>query len=226
MVELGKRDLIGQGRLAMDTFEKNRTFFGVDMSDIMDKRPALAFDLLGKMVAFFRQGLIGPIGPVTLFDATSIETALREMQKGQQIGRYVVRMPEDASSLGAASVADEIHFRPDVSYFLPGGLGGLGRSISTWMAERGAKNLIYLSRSGGTKPEDVALLEELAAAGCEAQVFRGSVGNMADVQHAVANAHLPVAGVLQMSMVLKVGSRLLSDKPNPRALTISTGPHV
>jgi hypothetical protein len=34
MVEIGKRDFIGQGRLAMDLFESNRSFFGVDLAQI------------------------------------------------------------------------------------------------------------------------------------------------------------------------------------------------
>ena len=210
MVELGKRDIIGHGRLAMDVFEKNRAFFGVDLSAISDKRPEVLTKLLGKMMGFYQQGWIRPIGPTTIFEANNVEMAFREMQKGHHIGKHVVRIPEDASSLGTSSVVEELRFRPDVSYFLPGGLGGLGRSISTWMVERGARNLVYLSRSGGTKPEDKALLEELAAAGCDAQAFQGSVGNIADVEHAVANAHFPVAGVLQMSMVLKV-----SKLPSP-----------
>lgn len=31
-VELGKRDFIGHGKLAMDVFEQNRSFFGVDLN--------------------------------------------------------------------------------------------------------------------------------------------------------------------------------------------------
>jgi NADPH:quinone reductase-like Zn-dependent oxidoreductase len=39
MVEIGKRDFIGQGRLAMEAFEANRTFYGVDFAPIAEKRP-------------------------------------------------------------------------------------------------------------------------------------------------------------------------------------------
>ena len=39
MVELGKRDFIGQGRLAMDLFEHNRSFFGVDLAQMCTHRP-------------------------------------------------------------------------------------------------------------------------------------------------------------------------------------------
>jgi NAD(P)-dependent dehydrogenase (short-subunit alcohol dehydrogenase family)/acyl carrier protein len=39
-------------------------------------------------------------------------------------------------------------FDPQASYVIAGGLGGLGRAVMKWMAERGAKYLIVLSRSG------------------------------------------------------------------------------
>ena len=39
MVEIGKRDFIGHGRLAMDLFEANRSFFGVDLAQMYTNRP-------------------------------------------------------------------------------------------------------------------------------------------------------------------------------------------
>jgi len=39
MVEIGKRDLIGQGELQIAPFEQNRTFTGVDLSEVCTKRP-------------------------------------------------------------------------------------------------------------------------------------------------------------------------------------------
>ena len=51
MVEIGKRDFIGQGRLAMDLFEPNRSFFGVDLAQMYVERPKkikkyVAYDFL------------------------------------------------------------------------------------------------------------------------------------------------------------------------------------
>jgi NADPH:quinone reductase-like Zn-dependent oxidoreductase len=39
MIELGKRDLIGHGRLDMEPFLKNRTYATVDISHMFAKRP-------------------------------------------------------------------------------------------------------------------------------------------------------------------------------------------
>jgi hypothetical protein len=40
MVEIGKRDFLGQGQLAMASFAANRSFFGVDLAHLGKHRPA------------------------------------------------------------------------------------------------------------------------------------------------------------------------------------------
>lgn len=40
MVELGKRDLIGNGKLALNIFELNRSYHGVDLGHLIDLKPA------------------------------------------------------------------------------------------------------------------------------------------------------------------------------------------
>jgi NADPH:quinone reductase-like Zn-dependent oxidoreductase len=41
MVEIGKRDLIGQGNLSMAPFEQNRSYVGVDFAQICADRPLI-----------------------------------------------------------------------------------------------------------------------------------------------------------------------------------------
>ena len=155
---------------------------------------------------YHRQGFIQPIKPMKLFEGTQIVDAFRYMQKGQHIGKIVVRVPEDPERLEVTAMKEKLALRPESSYLLVGGLGGLGRAISTWMVEHGARSLVYLSRSAGKSPEDQSFFRELEAQGCLVQCFPGSVTNLDEVKHAVGNAAMPIAGVMQMSMVLRVGS--------------------
>ena len=39
MLEIGKRDFIGQGMLRMDLFEANRSFVGIDMAQLAVQKP-------------------------------------------------------------------------------------------------------------------------------------------------------------------------------------------
>lgn len=137
------------------------------------------------------------------------------MQKGQHIGKIVVQFPDDPDALPTAPVIDKLSFKPDVSYFLPGGLGGLGRAIAVWMADHGARHLIFMSRSGA-KNIDQDFFEELGQLGCAAQVFSGDLAKLDDVKRVVQQAEKPIAGVMQMAMVLQVGT-LTSDFRERRA---------
>ncbi|KAI1459633.1 hypothetical protein F4805DRAFT_48404 [Annulohypoxylon moriforme] len=205
MVEIGKRDFIGQGRLAMELFEANRSFHGVELSNFAHNRPKVIGKLLERCVNFYRTGAIKPIRMSMLLEAADIEEGFRSMQKGRHIGKIILRMPDDQEQLASVPVRHDLRLRPDASYLLIGGLGGLGRSISTWMVECGARNLIYLSRSGGRGPNDADLVRELNAAGCTTQIIAGSVTNLEDVRRAIREARLPIAGVINASMVLRSG---------------------
>lgn len=204
MVEIGKRDLIGHGNLAMDLFEQNRTYAGVDLSLICSRRPHIIHDLLRRAMLFYEQGHIKPITPIKEFEAAHVEEAMRYMQQGQHMGKIVVKMPDDPLELKATSNTEELVLRPDVSYLFIGGLGGLGRSIATWLVEKGARQLIFFSRSAGKVTGEDPYIKELAAQGCSVQTFSGSVSNATDVKKVVSSAEKPIAGVLQASMVLDV----------------------
>lgn len=103
-------------------------------------------------------------------------------------------------------------FRSDACYLLVGGLGGLGRMVSTWMAENGAGSILFLSRSAKEGPETTPFFDELRALGCEVLTFAGSVTNLSDVKAAVKQATRPLSGVMQMSAVMRVCIYLHSSR--------------
>jgi NAD(P)-dependent dehydrogenase (short-subunit alcohol dehydrogenase family)/aryl carrier-like protein len=126
------------------------------------------------------------------------------MQKGTHIGKIVVSFClEDGKSLSAAPSTHSVSFDSNSSYLLVGGLGGLGKAVSTWMVENGARHLIYLSRSAGKAAEDKAFFDELESQGCSVQAVKGSVSNQEDVRLALEKATYPIKGILQMSMILR-----------------------
>jgi len=88
-----------------------------------------------------------------------------------------------------------------------GGLGGIGRSVSRWMVNRGAKNLVLVSRSAETQPNVQQLTSELKEAGCRVAVHSCDVADTAQfvqMLQKVGQAMPPIRGVIQGAMVLKV----------------------
>ncbi|KAK0370311.1 KR domain-containing protein [Colletotrichum limetticola] len=204
MIEIGKRDFIGNGKLALNVFELNRSYHGVDLGHLIEIKPNEGNRLLRRIVEYYEQGHIGPITPTKVFGADMVEECFRYMQKGQHIGKIVVTMEsmKEAQAVGPAS-SGQPSFDCDSSYLLVGGLGGLGRSVSNWMVEHGARHLVFLSRKGGETTEDQRFVAELEAQGCSAITIRGDISSLADVNRAIKAGLRPLRGLINMSMVLR-----------------------
>ncbi|KAJ5644819.1 polyketide synthase [Penicillium longicatenatum] len=204
MVEIGKRDLVGSGKLDMSTFLENRSYCCVDLDQICFTREKMAKELLKNIVDLLRQRHINPIRPIKVFTSDTILDAFRYMQQGVHLGKIVVSMRDKT---GQTSIGKDVQPRKKImqfdssgAYLLVGGLGGLGRFISTWMVENGARHLVYLSRSAGSK-KHLEFAQELSSMGCRASFVQGSVDRLEDVSRAIAQAQ-GLKGILQMSMVL------------------------
>lgn len=217
MVEIGKRDLIGHGRLALNPFLLNRSYQCVDLAHLMNKKPELGHELLQRVVQYYEEGHIQPINPVKVFPVAEVQDCFLYMQKGQHIGKIVVDMEEEkmdeaAEGRSAMTAAEAISIKPHsyrfdqtAAYLLVGGLGGLGRAVSTWMVENGARHLVYLGRSAGATPADAAFIKELRSQDCAVTAVQGNVTSLSDVERAISSipATTPLKGIINMSMVLR-----------------------
>ncbi|KAK5996225.1 Highly reducing polyketide synthase gloL [Cladobotryum mycophilum] len=202
MMEIGKRDIVERGRLALDMFSDNRTYYGINL-DGMFERPKMFRRLMEQVLQYYSEGHIKPIEPIHTFPAQNISEAFRYMQKGQHMGKIVITMPEVSTEIPAISVAQEVLLSNSSTYLMVGGLGGLGKVVTTWMVEKGARSFVFLSRSAGESAEDQAFLLELRSQGCSAIAVAGSVVDMGDVTRAIEAAPTTVAGVVQMPMALR-----------------------
>ncbi|KAK1139769.1 Type I Iterative Polyketide synthase (PKS) [Aspergillus melleus] len=202
MIELGKRDFLEHGMLRMDLFGGNRSFIGVDLFELA-KKPGLIAGLHDQVLELFQEDKLQPVRPLKVMPAGEVEQAFRHLQQGLHMGKVVVQIPENTASLQVSKTRQSVTFDPDAAYLLVGGLGGIGRSIATWMVEHGAKHLIFLSRSAGQSANDQAFLYELHVQGCDASAVKGDVSILADVQRAVDGSSHPIRGMLQLSMLTR-----------------------
>ncbi|KAF4946648.1 hypothetical protein FGADI_11037 [Fusarium gaditjirri] len=198
LLELGKRDMASRGQLDMSGFLDNRSYCGIDMHYLIGWQPDLVKDVMERTLEYFRQGKLKTLKPITSFAANYARKAFRFLQDGQHMGKVVLEMPADASSLGSKATTEGIRLDPLASYFLVGGFGGLGKALAVWLVERGAKHLVFLSRSGMAGSKFSA---ELGAMGCSITAVQGSVNNLQDVENALSKAPSPIRGVFHLAMV-------------------------
>ncbi|KAJ4388197.1 hypothetical protein N0V93_008804 [Gnomoniopsis smithogilvyi] len=202
LIEIGKRDLLGHGKLDLKPFLDNRSYMCVDLHQLGVHRLDIAHGLWRLMMQYLEDGHIQPIRPIQAFPAEDVEAAFRYMQKGAHIGKIVIEFPEQADALVSAKHSHELRFKPDKSILLTGGFGGLGRATARWLVTRGAKHLAFMSRSG-RNTDNGRFLAELEASGCSVQVFQGSVEDPETVKNVIIQLEKPLAGVLHLAMKLK-----------------------
>ena len=85
------------------------------------------------------------------------------------------------------------------------------------MVNHGAKNIIFISRSGGAKEEAQRLIEELKSKGARILAFACDLGDCTAFKLVVEECGRvlpPIRGVVQGAMVLQV-STLLSSACKP-----------
>ncbi|RSL49057.1 hypothetical protein CEP54_012625 [Fusarium duplospermum] len=198
LLELGKRDLAGFGQLDMSRFLDNRSYCGIDVMYMMKEQGVVLRDVLQRTIAFFEQGKLKPLEPITSFDAADIKQAFRYLQSGNHMGKVILKLPRDSSMLEARAITQSIKFAPDAAYLLVGGSGGLGRALAIWMTEHGAKHLVFLSRSVATNNTVSAELESM---GCTVTMIRGSVNNLEDIKGAIEMSPAQIRGVFHLAMV-------------------------
>ncbi|KAL4744332.1 hypothetical protein BDW72DRAFT_212821 [Aspergillus terricola var. indicus] len=206
LVEIGKRDFLGAGKLDMTTFLGSRTYACFYLDALMARRQSKVKELLREVVWYLQSGQITPIRPKKVFDAAQIEDAFRYMQQSQHLGKIVISIRNtdgdlklDTSSIKAMKSLD---LDKGASYLLVGGLGGLGRAVARHLIEHNARRLVFLSRSAGKGPEDPDTITELENMGCEVVLVQGSVLRQEDVTRSLEQAP-NLKGIIQCSMVLR-----------------------
>ncbi|KAK4221929.1 hypothetical protein QBC38DRAFT_402515 [Podospora fimiseda] len=192
--------------LAAVIVSKNLTVTYLDAQSVVRTALNSISAALAEATRLIQKRVVEPI-PSKAFDMSQFVDAA---QFADQQQRAVLTLDPKTSVVPIRSLPTApLAFNPNASYLLVGCLGGLGRSLTTWMVERKARHFIFLSRSGADKAEaasTVAELESLSTIhnlGLTIQVVRGDVSNREDVAAAIASAKFPIKGVVQAAMVLK-----------------------
>ncbi|MFO0601740.1 MAG: thioester reductase domain-containing protein [Polyangiales bacterium] len=95
--------------------------------------------------------------------------------------------------------------RPDATYLLTGGTGGLGLALADWLVAHGARRLCLVSRSGLASGDAAAKVEALRAAGVEVTCPRAAADDreaMAGVVHEANAPDAPLRGVFHLAGAL------------------------
>lgn len=207
-LELGKRDFYENTHIGLRPFRNNLSYFGIDSDQLMKVQPALTQRLFGEMMALFNDGTLSPL-PFTAFPHSQVIDAFRYMQQARQIGKVVVTYDAPIAAPKSAALGHApLSLSGDKSYLVTGGLGGFGLKTARWLADKGARKLVLLGRSGAASIEAKAALEALEAQGVEVLAAACDITDRAALAVVLERARTelgPLAGIVHAATVIDDG---------------------
>lgn len=208
-LELGKRDFYENTKIGMRPFRNNISYFGIDADQLMQSRPELTRSLFVEVMALFAEGVLHPL-PYYVFEAEYIVDAFRYMQQARQIGKIVVTYRNGVSHVHTSNVVNRKHLelRGDASYLVTGGLGGFGLRTAEWLACRGARHLILISRSGPSSKEAKEAIDRLTEQGVNVYAVPCDVTDKKAVSALLADTAIrlpPLKGIVHAAAVINDG---------------------
>ncbi|KAJ5692411.1 reducing type I polyketide synthase [Penicillium macrosclerotiorum] len=203
-VEIGKKDVLENASLPMLPFGRNAAFIGFDASTWQKERPLEAKRDLQALVNMFAGSFLHSPRPLLEFQISEVEHVFRLLQDGKTPGKIVIKVDEQSQIPATLNTRPSFSMSAEATFVIAGGLGGLGRSISRWMASRGARHLILLSRSGPRTEMAHAFLRELRDEGVHVEAPACDVADTVRLKEVFAfltGKMPPIKGCIQGSMV-------------------------
>lgn len=196
-VELGKPGEAADQAVRLATARRSLSFHSFDYDHLEALHPERVRQSMRAAADLVARGEIRPL-PVTELPAGELATAFRTMMSPGHVGKIVIRMAGEQVRVPAASLS-HTPVRADATYLITGGLGGLGRTVATWLADRGARHLVLVGRSGVTTAEAERAVAALTARGVEVRVEKADVADrrqLAVLLDGVRAQMPPLRGVL------------------------------
>ncbi|RYP19330.1 hypothetical protein DL765_003412 [Monosporascus sp. GIB2] len=154
------------------------------------------------------------IGKADITTDASITRENLKKNSGKSACRIVISF--DASNVGPTYRTRRSwwKFHEDASYVVAGDLGGLGRAIILWMAEKGVKHLTIPSRSGASSKVAEEAIESLRKRGVNVSTTACDVSLMHSLLAALdacRDTIPPVKGCINSPMALQVFKAMSFD---------------
>jgi polyketide synthase 12 len=210
-IEIGKADIYQDTKLALKRFGENLSYHAVDVDRLMLQKPKLAKRLYQEVVSLFTKQQLS-VHPHQVYPVSRLADALRVLSKGGHIGKLVVTMQTDDEI--EVLPAQELELSADATYLLTGGASGFGLMLAQWLAEKGARRLVLLSRSGYKHQGDFQIAENLKQQGVELYPMNLDITDSRAVNGVVEyiEKHLPpLKGIIHSAAVLNDATLMNTD---------------
>ncbi|MYE48146.1 MAG: SDR family NAD(P)-dependent oxidoreductase [Gammaproteobacteria bacterium] len=194
-VEMARRDILSEDEMA--AVRPDAPYHILELDVLKKTEPARVGKVLRGVMARVAAGELKPIIH-SRWPLAEAGAALSFMRSARHLGKIVATNPP---------VTDG-HLRPDRTYLVTGGLGGIGCAVADWLAERGAGTIVL---NGRRAPDEDAekTIGALRDRGVRVEVELADVTDTAAIDRMLARMDEelpPLAGVIHSVGVLSDGA--------------------
>ncbi|EFQ34123.1 beta-ketoacyl synthase domain-containing protein [Colletotrichum graminicola M1.001] len=206
-VDIGRHDVDQNSLLEMRPFARHVSFSAVDVPTLLEHGGSDVHRCLREVIRLLEAKGIAPFHRPSVHCPGDLAEVQDALKTGTHLGNVILSVDSDAM-VSVLPRKTAVCLSRDASYMIVGGTGGLGRSVAHWMASRGAKNLVIMSRNASKSEKTAALALELREAGCSrVLLISGDVAREDDVANAIqtcAEEGLPpIRGVIHAAFALR-----------------------
>ncbi|TEY78486.1 hypothetical protein BOTCAL_0048g00120 [Botryotinia calthae] len=147
-----------------------------------------------------------PTNEYKVFKLSQLEAAFAVLRDTDIQRKVVIEIDKQEQLPIIESVQSTYIFDPCFTYLIAGGLGDLGMCVAEWMVQRGAKNLILLSRSGCHTEAARSMLSNMKEKGISVETPHCDITDRTILNKTLiecSNKLPPIKGCIQTSGALK-----------------------
>ncbi|BCK55723.1 type I polyketide synthase [Nocardia wallacei] len=202
IVDIGKADIYGSGAIDLRPFDRNLSFFAVDIDRILAHRPEQVRHAARRVVDAMYHGEYRAL-PNTVFGLDRLTEAFETVARSAQVGRVVLDLRAERPAV--RHIPREPEIDPGASYLVTGGFGAFGLATARHLVRRGVRHLVLAGRRGATTAAARTQLTEFACAGIDVREERVDVADYDAVAALVARIQAsgaPLRGVIHAAGVV------------------------
>jgi len=199
-LEIGKHEVLSKEEVSR--LIPRIGYHAIDMVQVCRQNPSLVAEMLAKLMADVGSRAL-PCLPVRTYAPERAAEAIEFMARARHVGKLVLNWRRDSVT---EATDREAAIRPEATYLITGGLGGLGLVTAEWLVNQGARYLLLMGR-GSPSTEASKVLARLKDSGAEVTLVRGDVAEVETVNKAIAMIpHArPLRGVVHSAGILDDG---------------------
>lgn len=209
VIQIIEPAMAAKARMRALHLSKNLTFQTFNLIALMQHRPFEATALFTKVMSMFVDKILQPLHSITAMPITQIGEALQTLQTSAGAGKLVVES-EDCIVKTMTRSRFSMRLDENASYIIAGGFGDVGRKLSELMIQRGARNIVILSRRALSKEEHQKVELDLRSSSPNFRLTWKScnIANYEQVMKCAVDLLSsnipPVRGVINAALALKV----------------------